>query len=128
MRPRQREAVAVAAGQQVRLATPPVAVARPDRMDHIARRQPVSLGDPRLPGRAAADRAAFGQQLRSRRTVDGAVDPAAAQQRLVGGIDDGVDFQRGDVGLLDDDTRHGRHLRPYAGGVMPSATTVRNFA
>ena len=33
--------------------------------------------------------------------MDGAVDPAAAKQRAVGGVDDGRDVERGDVG--DDD-------------------------
>ena len=33
--------------------------------------------------------------------MDGAVHPAAAEQRAVGGVDDRVDVERGDVG--DDD-------------------------
>ena len=35
--------------------------------------------------------------------MDRAVDPAAAQQAVVGRINDGVDIQCSDVGLQDDD-------------------------
>ena len=37
--------------------------------------------------------------------MDGAIDPAAAEQRRIGGVDDGVDVERGDVG--DDDGESG---------------------
>ncbi|CAN5470202.1 hypothetical protein BH11PSE4_BH11PSE4_14190 [soil metagenome] len=30
--------------------------------------------------------------------MDGSVDPAAAEQRRIGGVDDGVDAQGGDIG------------------------------
>jgi hypothetical protein len=35
--------------------------------------------------------------------VDGAVDPAAAEQALIGGVDDGVDVELGNVALDDVD-------------------------
>lgn len=35
--------------------------------------------------------------------MDGAIDPAAAKQGLVGGIDDGIDGKRGDVAFDDVD-------------------------
>jgi hypothetical protein len=35
--------------------------------------------------------------------VNGTIHAAAAEQRRVGGIDDGIDIQRGDVGLDDGD-------------------------
>jgi hypothetical protein len=74
---------------------------RTDSMDHMPRRQPITPGDFGAAGFAAAERAAFCQQLRSRRAVDGAIDATAAEQRRVGGVDNGIDAQAGDVG--DDD-------------------------
>ena len=52
--------------------------------------QAVALRDLGLSGLAAAQGAALGQQLRSGGTVDGAVYTSAAQQALVGSVDDGV--------------------------------------
>ena len=43
--------------------------------------------------------AADGQQLRSRRPVNGAVDASTSKERLVGGVDDGVNVQARDVSL-----------------------------
>ena len=57
-------------------------------------------------GFAAVERFAFLQQLRACGTMDRAVDPAAAEQRRVRRIDDGVDRERGDVG--DDDIQSRR--------------------
>ena len=81
-----------------------LAAAAPDRtdsMDHTPCRQPIAPGDFGVAGFAATQRAAFCQQLRSRRAVDRAVDATAAKQRGVGGVDNGIDMQAGDVG--DDD-------------------------
>jgi hypothetical protein len=45
--------------------------------------------------------------------VDGAVDAAAAKQALIGGVDDGVDVERGDVALDNVDALgHGSIARP----------------
>ena len=74
---------------------------RTDSMDHMPRRQPITPGDFGVAGFAAMERAALRQQLRSGRTVDRAVNPTAAKQRGVGGVDNGIDVQAGDVG--DDD-------------------------
>ncbi len=38
------------------------------------------------------------QQLRTRRLVDGPINSAAPEQGRVGGVDDGVHLERGDVG------------------------------
>ena len=90
MRDAQLNSPAVARGQRLIFAP---ASAMPDRthgMDHMPRRQPISPGDLGATGLAAMERAAFGQQLRPGRAMDRAIDPAAAQQRRVGGVDDGV--------------------------------------
>ena len=50
--------------------------------------------------------------------MDRAVDPAAAGQRLVRGIDDGVDRQRGDVALQDFDRHGGLGHCPDAGDAV----------
>jgi hypothetical protein len=59
-------------------------------MNDMPRRQPVALGDFGVAGLAAMERAAFGEQLRSGCAMDRAVDAAAAQQRGIRGVDDGV--------------------------------------
>ena len=77
-----------------------------DGVDDIAGRQAVAPGDFRLAGRAAVQRAALFQQIGTGRAMDGTIDAAAAQQRFIGGVDDGVQSQRGDVDLTDFDTVH----------------------
>ncbi len=61
-------------------------------MDDIASGEPVGVGDASLTGRATAEGTTLLQQLRPGGAVDGTIDPAAAQQRLVGGIDNGIDL------------------------------------
>jgi hypothetical protein len=74
---------------------------RSDGMNDMPRRKPVTMGDLGVAGLAATEPAAFGEQRRSRGAMDRAVDPAAAQQRAIRGVDDGVNAQCGDIG--DDD-------------------------
>ena len=59
-------------------------------MNDMPRRQPVAWGDPDVASFAAAKRAAFGEQPRSGGAMDRAIDAAPAEQRSVGGVDDGV--------------------------------------
>ena len=73
-------AVPVARRQQILFAFAAAVPHRSDRMDHEARRQPVAARDLRVAGVAAAERAAFRQQLRARRAMDRAIDAAAAEQ------------------------------------------------
>src|ERR1044072_4890923 len=56
----QRQAVAIATRQKLRLPCLAAAPDRSDGMDHVACLQPVSLGDLGFAGRTAAERAAFG--------------------------------------------------------------------
>ena len=53
---------------------------RPDRMDHVFRRQPISPGNLRLTGFTATQGSALRQQFRPGRRMDGAVHASAAQQ------------------------------------------------
>ena len=102
----QLERAAIAGRERRVLA---VAAAMPDRthgMDDMPRWQPVSLGDLGVAGGAAAEGAALREQFRPGGAVDRAVDPAAAEQRLVRGVDDGINAERGDVG--GDDLEPGR--------------------
>ena len=81
-----------------------LAAAMPDRadgMNHMPRRQTIASGDFGVAGLAAVERAAFGKKLRPGGAMDRAVDAAAAEQRRIGGVDDGVNAQGRDVG--DDD-------------------------
>ena|SRR6266849_3062918 len=98
---RQLKAVAITRGQQFRFATVAATPYRTDRMDHMPGRQPIAAGDARLAGRTAADLAAFLQQLGPGGAVDRAIDAAAAEESGVGGVDDGVDIELGDIGFDD---------------------------
>jgi hypothetical protein len=62
-------------------------------VDHVAGGQVVATGDARFAGRAPVGIAldAFGEQVTTGGAVDRAVDPAAAAQPTVRGVDDGVD-------------------------------------
>src|SRR5438876_9606468 len=74
---------------------------RPDRMDHMPGGQLVAPGDLRFSRFTAVELAALGQQLRPCCTMDGAVHATAAQQRVVGGVNDGIHHLLGDVALDD---------------------------
>ena len=70
-----------------------LAAAMPDRadgMNHMPRRQPISLGDFGAAGLAAMERTALGQKLRPGRPMDRAIDAATSEQGHVRGVDDGV--------------------------------------
>jgi hypothetical protein len=80
------------------------ASAMPDRahgMNHMPRRQLISLGDFGAASFAAMEGAAFRQKLWPGRTVDRAVHAATAEQRTVRSVDDGVNAEGCNVG--DDD-------------------------
>ena len=65
------------------------------------RLEPIAARDLGAAGLAAAERFAFLEQLGPGRAMDRAIDAAAAKQRAVRRVDDGVDRKRRDVG--DDD-------------------------
>src|SRR5205809_498820 len=64
-------------------------------------RQAVATGDLGIAGFAAAQRAAFGQQLGPGSIMDRAINAAPAKERRIRRVDDGVNAQRGDVGNND---------------------------
>jgi hypothetical protein len=74
---------------------------RADRVDDVLCLQLMAVGDLGAAGGAAAERATFLQQSRPGGAMDGAVHAAAAEQRAVGGVDDRVNVERGDVGDFD---------------------------
>jgi hypothetical protein len=82
-------------------------------VDHVARGKLETRRDLGLSGVAAAELGAGLAQFRSRGAVDGAVDPAAAEQCLIGGVDDGVEFEPGNIALDDGDAMgHDAIARP----------------
>ena len=66
-------------------------------MNYPSCRKHVAPGDASLARRAAADAPALFQKLWARSPVDGTVHTPAAQERVVGSVDDGIDLERGDI-------------------------------
>ena len=83
----------------MRFAVTAAAPYRSHGVNDIARGQSITLGQFGLTGGATAQAPAFLQQSAPRGAMDGAVHAAAAQQRIIGGIDDGIHSQLGDVRL-----------------------------
>ena len=107
---------AVAGGEHFGLAAAPAVPDRADGVDDVERGQAVARGDFRVSRGAVTQRRAFLRQFRPGGAVDGAADPAAGGECVVGGVDDSVDRQRGDVALVDDDAMgHGSCLGGCAG-------------
>ena len=86
----QFDGAAIARRQRFILAAVSPVPDRPDGMNHMSCRKPITFGDFCISGRTAVEGAAFGEKLGSGRAVDRAVDATAAEQRRVGGVDDGV--------------------------------------
>src|SRR5579872_4202032 len=99
---------------------------RTDGVDHMARRQSIALRDLGTPRGAAAERAALCEQFWAGAAVDCAVDPSAAEQRAVRGIDDRVNIERRDVG--DHDLESGPADRPRGNGFHLAAASGASIA
>ena len=99
----QAQAVAVAAGQQRGLALVAAVPDWPHGVNDVAGRQPPGGGDDGLAGFAAAlpgpNGAARFQNGRAAGAVNGPINPAAAEQAGVGGVNDGRYWLAGDVAL-----------------------------
>jgi hypothetical protein len=89
---------AIARGERLVLAFAAAMPHRPDGMNDMPRRQLVAFGDFGVAGLAAVKRAALSEQLRPGGAMDRPIDAAAAQQRGIRGVDDGINAQCGDVG------------------------------
>ena len=99
--PAKLDRTTIARGELLILPTNTTVPDRSDGMDHMPRRQEISLGDLGIAGFAAVERAAFGQQLGPGCIMDRAINAAPAEQRQIRRVDDGVNAQRGDVGNND---------------------------
>ena len=86
------------------------------RVNHILGGEPVAFRCLGLPGLTAVKGAALGQELRARRPVDGPVHAPAPQQRGVGGVDNGVHAQFGDISGDDMQFHGGRPPVPILDG------------
>ena len=75
---RERKRRPVAGGELLTLSVRAAAPLRADRVDDIPARQSIALRELRVPSRAAAERFALCQQLRTGGAVDAAVHPTAA--------------------------------------------------
>lgn len=95
---RKLHGAAVARGQRRLLALPATMPNRPHRMDDVAGGQPVAFGDLGVAGGATAEVAALSQQFRAGGAMNCAVDTTTAHQRIVRGIDDGIDIKCRNVG------------------------------
>jgi hypothetical protein len=114
----KRQAVAVAGSKLPVLAALPAAPNRSNRVDHVTRGQAEARGDLRLTSGATAKFGACLGKIGACGTVDRAADAAAGSQHLIGGIDDGIDVQPGDVAFDDLDAfRHRTGVRRQASGV-----------
>ena len=92
-------------GKQFFLMTIAAVPDRSDSMDHIPGGKPIALCDLCFAGRAAVQGTAFGQQFWPGGPVNGAVDTAAAQQRTIGCVDNGVHIHFGNI-ISDDFEGH----------------------
>jgi hypothetical protein len=68
-------------------------------VDHELCRQVISARQFGVAGPAATQPAALGKELGAGGAMNGTINATTAQQGFVGGVDDGINLQRGDVGL-----------------------------
>gem|GEM_PF-4573809 len=68
-------------------------------MDHMPRRQLVSLGDFGFTSFAPMEISAFRNKLMTCRAMNRTINTATAQKGTVGSIDNGIYFQHGDIGF-----------------------------
>jgi len=108
---RKLERAAVAAGQEIVFANIAALPHRAHGVDDVARGQLVAHGDLRIARLAAIEGAAGDRKFGTSRSMNGTVDSAAAEQRTVGGIDDGINLQLGDVAHM--------HSEPAHSGMFP---------
>ena len=86
----QLKARTIAGGEQLRLAVIAAVPDGADGVDDVFAGKRIRAGELCLTGLAAAEPQALREQPRPRRTVDAAVHPAAARQRRLRRIDNGI--------------------------------------
>src|SRR5215831_7838273 len=79
MRNRERQAIAVAGYEGLRLSTGAALPYGTNGVNDVLRRQPITLCEARLSRRAATETAAFFEQSRTRGAMNRPIDTAAAQ-------------------------------------------------
>ena len=121
------ERAAVAGGEQLIFAIVAAMPDRPDGVDHMPRRQPVTQRDLGVAGRAAMERAAFSEQFGAGAAMDRAIDAAPAEQRRIRCVDDRVNAQAGDIGNDDFEPRLADPARRQA-QAEAAALTVTPFS
>lgn len=90
--------MAIAGGEQRRFAVFAVAPDGTYGVDDVPGGKPEAGSDFGFTRSTAVQGVAVSQQLRPGSAVDGSVDPAAAQEGVVGGVDDGIDAQCRNIG------------------------------
>jgi len=96
----QLKALPIARGQQtVRLFWPVIAPSRTDGMDDVFSWQAVPFGYPGFAGWAAVQPAALLKKRRACGPVDGAVHATAAEQGVVGSVDDSPNRKFGNISI-----------------------------
>ena len=107
------ENVPITSGEQPVLAALATAPNRSDSVDHVPGLEAESRRDLGLARLASAKRGASLLQIVARGAMDRTVNAASAKQALIGGVDDGVNVERGDVAFDDlDPAGHARIGRP----------------
>src|SRR5262245_66192220 len=105
----KREAVAIAAREQPVFAALAATPDGANGVDHMARLEAETGRDLGLARLATAERGASLFKLGAGGAMDRAIDAATAEQAPIGGVDDGVDVERGDIALDDlDAVKHSR--------------------
>jgi len=84
---------AVTGSEQIVFAEAAAVPHRPNRVDHVGGLEPITPGDLGIAGLAAVERTTFGDEIGACGTVNGPIDAAAAEQRRIRGVDDGVNAQ-----------------------------------
>jgi len=97
----ETEARTVAGGKQLVLAALAAAPNRTNGVDDVTREKAKARGDLGIPRLAAAELGTSRAKLGTCGTVDRTIHAASAKQRPVGGVDDGVDVEPGDVAFDD---------------------------
>ena len=90
MKPTELDGAAIAGGQQLVLAAIAALPHRSDGVNDVTGRKPVPFGDLCIAGHAAMKLAAFRDEIRTSRAMNGAVDTAATEKGAVRSVDDRV--------------------------------------